>query len=906
MKKITFAMLITSMLFVLSSAALHAAEPPALFFSDLVSGPGTGGKDNKGVIVTIKGKNFGAAQGAGFVSVGGGKAAGYLVWNDTTISFQPGAEAKTGQITVTTADGTSNSIPFTVRPGGIYFVDDTSPGADGSGTFEDPWRTPASYYKAMRPGDTCYFREGTYSGQYGDSRANFNFGVSAPSGEQNNEIAFVGYPGETARLQGNGMSNIIFGSAKDYYTIAGFRMYSDSKCIGVEGKHVRIINNALEGLKTQAYGIIHPLIGDDIRIYGNELFGATSGNKKDHPIYVGYGSDNVDIGWNNFHDNNVAEGPVISVNTDYAITEGYKFENIKIHDNLIDCRKSSGALRAIGIIAADRGSSVYIYNNTIIESGGPTIYQYSGNSTIYNNVFYKSGGSAVISLGTVLDAGNDYRPETVDIKNNIFYANAGTEYFSINNEGAMTKVTLDSNAFYGSGSGPARDPRAVNADPLFENCEAGDFHLKDTSPCTDKGTDTSSLVWADKDGTLRPQGTAIDIGAFERYALQSPPQPQPNPEPLPQPQPEPQPQPPSQQPQEQTSINGFIKDPAGLGIAGVKVLLSGDAQQSVATSPDGSYQFAGLQSNGSYTVTPDTAQGSFSPPSRSVAGLSSQPQDFTVSPTAPALHSLSGSIKDKQGKGIEGVTVTLSGAQSATTVSGPDGSYRFTQVEIAGSATITPSQKEGILLSPDALTVEKLTADAGGKDFTATYTYHIKGSVASTDNTPLAATEVSLLNSASQVIASLITNESGAYEFKSIPENDTYTVTTTKEGFQFSPASRTAASLSKNVEGFDFHGAPANAFLQGNEVRIIGSSSGRGTINPDKGDAAQIMFRTGSKGEVKCKIFSLNGDLIWEDTKHDVEEGTFEWKPGSVATGIYVAVVRGPNLDSQKKIAVIR
>ncbi|MHB9155080.1 MAG: choice-of-anchor Q domain-containing protein, partial [Endomicrobiales bacterium] len=296
-----------------------------------------------------------------------------------------------------------------------------------------------------------------------------------------------------------------------YYVIAGLSMYASGKCIGLDGTNIRIINNKLEGLKSQAYGIIHPIIGNGFPIYGNEFFGATSGNKKDHPIYVGYGSDNVDIGWNYFHDNNVAEGPVISVNTDYAVTEHYKFDNIRIHDNTMDC---AGA-RGIGLVAMDYGSTVHIYNNVISNSGNNAIYMFSSSAYIYNNVFYNSKGT-VIYMQTVLDAGNYYKPETVEIKNNIFSPASACEYLVVNNESEIGSITVSNNAFYGNGNGPSRDGAAVNANPLFVNASAGDFHLQANSLLIDKGVGIAA-VKTDKDGVMRPQGRATDIGAYEYY-----------------------------------------------------------------------------------------------------------------------------------------------------------------------------------------------------------------------------------------------------------------------------------------------------------------------------------------------------------------------------------------------------
>ncbi len=68
---------IKSTIVVLISIPTIAIAAPAIFFSDLDSGPKTGGENNKGVYITIWGKGFGASRGTATVSVGGGQVDNY-------------------------------------------------------------------------------------------------------------------------------------------------------------------------------------------------------------------------------------------------------------------------------------------------------------------------------------------------------------------------------------------------------------------------------------------------------------------------------------------------------------------------------------------------------------------------------------------------------------------------------------------------------------------------------------------------------------------------------------------------------------------------------------------------------------------------------------------------------------
>ena len=91
---------IGSLLTLLLSAAFVTAQAttPRIFFSDLESGPNTGGQNNNGVWVTIWGKSFGATQGTATVTVGAGAVASYPLWSDGKIIFQLGAAATTGSL----------------------------------------------------------------------------------------------------------------------------------------------------------------------------------------------------------------------------------------------------------------------------------------------------------------------------------------------------------------------------------------------------------------------------------------------------------------------------------------------------------------------------------------------------------------------------------------------------------------------------------------------------------------------------------------------------------------------------------------------------------------------------------------------------------------------------------------
>jgi hypothetical protein len=793
----------------LAAAAVSAlAAPPVIYFSDLTSGPKTGGKDNNGVFVTIVGANFGAARGGSTVAVGGGQAAAYPVWSDTKISFQLGANANTGNITVTTPEGTSNGLRFTVRSGRIFFVDDTSPNSTGSGTYEDPWRSPRSFFTAQQPGDTCYFRSGTYAGQYGSASRPYNvsfYNSGAPSGSADNEIAWVGYPGETALFKANSAAvyngTFELTSGVQYHVIAGLSMYGKGdgrEQVRLMSNNIKLVNNRIEGIKTLSYAMIG-VTANNVKIWGNECFGATSANKLDHIIYFeGSSSSNIDVGWNYIHNNDIAVGPVFSWN----IGSG-SATNIRIHHNKIDCRNSSDVLRLAGIWSGGSGS-IYFYDNFIIGAGGSlnndssynAIYVGFGKAYIYNNTFYQCRGAG---SNYVVNA---YASGSAEVKNNIFYNQSNIRYVNGN-------ATMDSNLYYGgAGSAPSGDAHAVSANPLFVNAPALDFHLQSNSPAIDKGADTSGTSATDYYGIVRAAGK-IDLGAVEYYTP------------------------------------------------------------------------------GSAPVTPPTADigTGTTDPGTSVQGVA-----------------VGGVVRDLNGKGVAGVALALTGGITRTATSDDTGAYSFTDVPRISTFTIMPA-KDGFGFTPNCLTIATLAGDILGRDFVARRIYPVKGHVKDKLGNSLKAATVLLTGDRP---LSTQTDDNGYYEFPGLLEGNAYTIAVRKAGYYFEPAKRSIAALTNVSNVWDFMAANISNLLSEGQVKVIGSAAGRGTVNPSIGETVSICFEGADTGKFECRVFTLTGDLVWENSMSEVQNGTFEWVPGSAASGIYVVQVKGPGVAATRKIALLK
>ncbi|MFC2061508.1 T9SS type A sorting domain-containing protein [Elusimicrobiota bacterium] len=90
------------------------------------------------------------------------------------------------------------------------------------------------------------------------------------------------------------------------------------------------------------------------------------------------------------------------------------------------------------------------------------------------------------------------------------------------------------------------------------------------------------------------------------------------------------------------------------------------------------------------------------------------------------------------------------------------------------------------------------------------------------------------------------------------------------------------------------------------DVVVVGSTERKGTINPDKGDKVEIQFKGKKKGKYTLRIFTLLGELVYDETQSSLANGKFSWIPEDIASGIYIVHVEGPGVDIHKKVAILR
>ena len=175
-------------------------------------------------------------------------------------------------------------------------------------------------------------------------------------------------------------------------------------------------------------------------------------------------------------------------------------------------------------VGAERGGpidSIKVYNNIVNRSGWSGIA--SGNYTggdpppqpqpkthiwIFNNTICKAGfrdwGWGILTESS-FKQGKIFNNIMVECIENGMKVNKQDDNLISNN------CTYKYPPKYDTGD-PGDNP--VKTDPLFVDAAAGNFRLQSNSPCIDAGLSEGAPA-VDFEGTTRPQGAGVDIGAFE-------------------------------------------------------------------------------------------------------------------------------------------------------------------------------------------------------------------------------------------------------------------------------------------------------------------------------------------------------------------------------------------------------
>ena len=274
------------------------------------------------------------------------------------------------------------------------------------------------------------------------------------------------------------------------------------------------------------------------------------------------------------------------------------------------------------------------------------------------------------------------------------------------------------------------------------------------------------------------------------------------------------------------------------GMSGVTVTLSGSTSTSTISGTDGAYSFT-VNAGGNYTVTPAKTHYTFTPATESITDLSGN-VTFNFSPVLNQ-HTISGNA------GLDGVTVTLSGSTSTSTISGTDGAYSFT-VNAGGNYTVT-SAKTHYTFSPATESITDLSGNVAFNFSPVLNKHTISG------NAGMSGVTITLSGSAN---ASTITDSGGAYSH-TVDAGGNYTLTAAKTNYAFSPASYSFTNVFGNIPLVNFSGKPVPILLtEPNSTKAIALDSATWIGEPFSLSGNQLS----ADGITRVMVFAANIDLL--------------------------------------------
>ena len=557
--------LMVSILLFMAPAAF--ALVPVLHFSDINSGPKTGLNDGlgSGAIVTIWGNNLGDLQGDSKIYIGNEEAAHVYSWAraDGTnasgpadlytyqkiqaISFSIPASVMDGANNIhVVVNGTlSNTLPFVVRSGNIFFVKTNGSNA-GDGSWANPWQT-LNYVGSgaggkFNAGDIAYAIDGLEQDVSGGLR------IMRLKGTAERPYTIAAYPGATVLIKDpthRGIHNFNYDSA--YWNFSKINIQTNGNGISTF-KGMRAIGNRITnypgGCANGQGGAIsgnnlsgRDTVGGGIKVYGNHIhdFGCDTTSKLHHVFYIsnrgGFKVKSFELGWNYLHDNKVHHALHVYDERGCGDFEG----PMKIHNNVVINQVGGGVnIASGGTVDPCLSMPIEIYNNLMVNTGleipiskrhyfAIRIVRDTVRShiRIINNTIYGYGEPG--SDGYALHIQGQDTPlwrfgGTWEFANNIIVDIHNLPYQSPHWK--KPEIT-GGNLWFNDGNGtPAAVPswstsNLNNVDPQMNSLGENRYTIGETSPANNSGVASTLFISHDLAGVPRGGEGEISIGAYE-------------------------------------------------------------------------------------------------------------------------------------------------------------------------------------------------------------------------------------------------------------------------------------------------------------------------------------------------------------------------------------------------------
>ena len=597
-----------------------------------------------------------------------------------------------------------------------YYVATTGNDANAGGQAA-PWRTLQKAGDVATAGDDVIVLPGTYVG----FRPRHSGTALAP-------VRFLAQAGVIVNAPGAANSNgdAIWVRDVDHVVIDGFECTAapragvavqgerDANATGVVVRRCHCHHNSRWGIFT---GFARDLLLED-----NE----TSYSAIEHGIYVSNSGDRPTVRRNHAHHNN-ASG--IQLNADPAqmgddptdpqgdgIIVDALIEANLIHDNGV----AGGAAINLASVRDSVVRNNLLYGNHASgiagwdDGEGSNQFGTRDNVMVGNTIVQPSGSRFAISLLNG-STGNL-------IQNNILLhlgtrgsvsADPSSQSGLVSDYNAVVDRFSDDDAFFTLAQWRAFGFDAhsfvATAAALFVDAAGNDYHLSASSPARDAGVANADLV-VDRDGVARPQGTGVDVGAYERVVATSP---TPTATATP-------PLPPTATPTG-LQVSGAVHARGGAPVPAATLTLSGATTRTTGSAAGGAYALGGVppgvwqltaRKNGDLRGAVTSLDAAWI--LQRVANLRS----FDAAQRLAADVTGDGTVSALDATLILQRAVGLSPPFGAATACGSDWLFAPAASVVPNQSVVPPSLSGGTCV-PGSLTYGPLAADATGQSFTA-------------------------------------------------------------------------------------------------------------------------------------------------------------------------------------------
>jgi hypothetical protein len=273
------------------------------------------------------------------------------------------------------------------------------------------------------------------------------------------------------------------------------------------------------------------------------------------------------------------------------------------------------------------------------------------------------------------------------------------------------------------------------------------------------------------------------------------------------------------------------------GVGGATLSYTDGGPETVTAESDGSYEIS-VDYGWTGTVTPTKTGYTFTPASRTYPAVTGDQNTENYTATLDT-HVITGNA------GVGGATLSYDdGGTQTVTANASTGVYTIT-IHYGWTGTVTPS-KAGYTFSPTSKTYPAISVDQTAQNYSATLDTHVISG-----NAGIAGATLSYTDGGPQAVTA---DSGGAYTI-TVDYGWTGTVTPTKLGYTFTPASRTYPAITGDqttgqsyTAALDTHVITGNAGVGG--ATLSYTDNGPQAVTADSGGAYSITVHYGWTGTV--------------------------------------------------------